>query len=364
VTPGGLLDATKDLGVRFRLVGLLPTAALGLFIVALVWSGAPGQAPDPDRIATRLDDLAGWEGVLAVLLLLVVSLILEPLQLSLVRLLEGYWGDARVGRLLAAPGKALHRSRRARLDTKQQRRGTAPDERLGEREAAARRLRRYPPPTAMLPTLLGNTLRAAEFRAGSRYGLDAVVLWPRLYPLLSDRVTAILDDLRDQLDLAARFCAVFIVGTGVSAALLARHGWWLTVPAVTLVLAWLSYRGAVAAAIAYGEAIEAAFDLHRFDLLRALHLPLPSDLITEVRENQQLTRFLHQPREELFRLLHTGKGSNFVYEHEPPPPGGQPPAVAAIGNEPPAARTDGSPRQPESDASGESWLRRLLRHRS
>jgi hypothetical protein len=42
----------------------------------------------------------------------------------------------------------------------------------------------------MLPTMLGNTLCAAEFRARSRYGLDVVVLWPRLYPLLSDRVPA------------------------------------------------------------------------------------------------------------------------------------------------------------------------------
>ena len=92
-----------------------------------------------------------------------------------------------------------------RLDTKQHRRGTAADDRLGEREAAARRLRRYPPPAAILPTLLGNTLRAAEFRAGSRYGLDAVVLCPRLYPLLGDKVSATLNDLRDQLDLAARF---------------------------------------------------------------------------------------------------------------------------------------------------------------
>ena len=134
------------------------------------------------------------------------------------------------------------------------------------------------------------------------------------------------------------------MGTGVSVGLLARNGWWLMVPAATLLLAWLSYRGAVvAAAIAYGEAIEAAFDLHRFDLLRALHLPLPSDLAAEVRANQQLTRFLHQPHEELFFLLRIGKGINFTYDHDIPEPVGQQMAGTAAGDELSATRADGTP---------------------
>jgi hypothetical protein len=113
-----------------------------------------------------------------------------------------------------------------------------------------------------------------------------------------------VDDLRDQLDLAARFCVVFLVGAGVSLGFLASYGWWLLVPAGALVLAWLSYRATVAAALAYGEGLQAAFVLHRFDLIGALHLPLPANLDAEKTENARLSAFLLR-----------GEPVNFVYDH-------------------------------------------------
>jgi hypothetical protein len=58
----------------------------------------------------------------------------------------------------------------------------------------------------------------------------------------------------------------------------------------------LSYRGAVAAAIAYGEGIRATIDLHRIDLLTALHLPLPATLEQERAVNEQVSPFLRQSR--------------------------------------------------------------------
>jgi hypothetical protein len=59
---------------------------------------------------------------------------------------------------------------------------------------------------------------------------------------------------------------------------------------------WLSYRGAVAAAITYGEGIRATIDLHRFYMLTALHLPLLATLGQERAVNEQLSLFLRQSR--------------------------------------------------------------------
>jgi hypothetical protein len=160
--------------------------------------------------------------------------------------------------------------------------------------AAASDLRLLPPRGYVMPTRLGNALRAAEMRAGEPYGLDAVVAWPRLYPLLSDPVRALVDGQRDALDVNARFCAVFAAAGVIAAALLAAHGWWLLVAAGCLVLTWLSYRSAVAAAIAYGETIRTSVDLHRFTLLEALHLPLPATPAEERALNAKVTRFLLQ----------------------------------------------------------------------
>ena len=81
--------------------------------------------------------------------------------------------------------------------------------------------------------------------------------------------------------------------TGVAALiLLGAHGWWVTTAAGLAILAWLSYRAAVNAAIAYGELKETAFDLHRFDLLKALHVPLPPDHKHELELNATVTTFL------------------------------------------------------------------------
>jgi hypothetical protein len=175
-----VVAATKDLGVRFRFVSLLPVAVLALYILALVWSGAPSRSPDLRAVLTHAKHVEGWTAFLLALTVVIIALIAEPLQIALVRLLEGYWGQSRAGRLLAAPGRAYHRARRNRLDRAQRRQGGAPPAPAEVRETAARKLSSYPPAGAILPTKLGNILRAAEYRAGSRYGLDAITAWPRL----------------------------------------------------------------------------------------------------------------------------------------------------------------------------------------
>ncbi len=298
-----LIGLGRDIGSRFALVGLLPTGVLALFVLALVWSGAPADAPDLDRVLDHARDLDAWSGGLLFLSLVVLTLVLQPLQLALVRWLEGYWPPA-LDRLAAA-GRGRFAARYERLAAAVAPRTAPPTPAdLAAMAQAAIELRLLPPREDLMPTRLGNALRAAEVRAGEPYGLDAVVAWPRLYPLLSEPVRAQVDEQRDSLDLAARFCAMFAVAAVVALALLAAHGWWLLVPLGLVVLSWLSYRGALAAAIAYGEGIRTGIDLHRLDLLKALHLPLPATLEEEREVNRRLSRFLLQ-----------GWPDDFVYEH-------------------------------------------------
>jgi hypothetical protein len=299
VNVAAILGLGKDLGQRFTLVDLLPTALLGLFLLGLVWGGAPSQAPDVDRFVARMQELSGVEGVLLALALVAFAILSQPLQTGIVRLMEGYWGTTRPAVAAADWSRGRHLKRRARLDALQ--RTTAAD---ADRNATARvhrsyaawaLTRRYPPAPFVMPTRLGNALRAAEDRAGRRYGLETIAAWPRLYPLLSERVAALVDDQRAQMDVAARFTAVLLAAAVVSAVLLATHGWWLAVPAVALALAWLSYRGTCSTALAYGDGLEVAFDLHRLDLRAQLHLQLPRTLEEERALNQELSKFLLQP---------------------------------------------------------------------
>jgi len=132
-------------------------------------------------------------------------------------------------------------------------------------------------------------------RAASRsaieqvYGFDLVVAWPRLQPLIGDRLGALIRGRREVYEFAVR-CASTAAAVALAAVVLLpvwpRTALLLPIP---VVLAWIGYRTAVRSATGYGQALRVAFDLHRFDLLAALHLPLPEDLAAEQSANRKLS---------------------------------------------------------------------------
>jgi hypothetical protein len=98
-----------------------------------------------------------------------------------------------------------------------------------------------------------------------------------------------VDDRRNRLDAAAIATILAVIATLASAILLARTGWWLFIALGAACVARATYRSAFQAAIAYGESIVVAFDLYRFELYAALHLPLPDNSLAERQLAQQLS---------------------------------------------------------------------------
>ncbi|OLP18516.1 hypothetical protein BST81_10585 [Leptolyngbya sp. 'hensonii'] len=144
-----------------------------------------------------------------------------------------------------------------------------------------------PLPNHLMPTRLGNILRAAEQRPLEKYGLDAIVCWSRLWLLLPDAVKKDLQDARADLNTAARvwlWSLLFIVWTALGA-------WWAA-PIGILSVIFTYYYWALDAARTYGELIEATFDLHRHLLYQSLRWNLPADPAVERRVGQELTRYL------------------------------------------------------------------------
>jgi hypothetical protein len=293
----GAEDA-KQPGYRLYLLHLLPTAVLLATIVGLIWSGAPGRPLDLGKALETARSLDIRDALLLLVAAIVLSLIIQPLQFALIRALEGYWGATPAGRLLAHLGVRWQKWRYDRLidargNTHQS--GTLRAALAEQREqAATERLDQYPHRDRLLPTRLGNILRAAEDRAGNRYGLGAVTIWPRLYPLVSGRHAGILLEHRHELDVATRFCVTLLIDAVVVTGLLIPYGRWSLLGLLPLALAWLSYEAALAAAGAYGVTVEATFDLYRFELLKALHLPLPPDGNSERRLNEIVSGFLQR----------------------------------------------------------------------
>jgi hypothetical protein len=282
-------------GPRFLLVDYLPTYAAAALLAALIWAGAPGplQAGRIQHTATGLDL---GQAVLSAIAITLVAVLFHPLQLALVRLLEGQWPTR------LAPLARWARRRQIRARGRLATLAELPDDDTPLSEAqvqatggAGQQLRiRYPVEDLCRPTALGNVLAAMETSAGDQYGYDAVVAWPRLYPVLGDPVRAVVDDRRNSVDAAARLSVTMLVTALAAFGLLLGSGWWLLLVAIPLLVSWIAYRGAIQAAMAYGEAVVVAFDLHRFDLTAALHLALPADDRAERLANAQLCDFWRQ----------------------------------------------------------------------
>jgi hypothetical protein len=150
----------------------------------------------------------------------------------------------------------------------------------------------YPLRTAsVMPTRLGNILRAAEDHALDRYDIDAIVVWPRLYVLLPGQFTAAIAAAKTPLDLMAVIGALAVAFTAAGTAIAAAMLPWYAVLACAsggLAIACLAYAGAVRAARPYAQLIRAAFDVHRGLLLDAAGLRRPRTYQDERRQWRQL----------------------------------------------------------------------------
>jgi hypothetical protein len=281
-------------GGRFYLTGYLPTYASALFLLVLVWAGAPAWHERPGR---PIRFTAAWatasrlslsEVVMIALAVALLAVILQPLQLALVNLAQGSWPAC----LGATWARQRHKTRRDQLARAAQL-PPGPDltsaaiQRAGT--AGYQLRRRYPLPDHLLqPTVLGNVLAAMQDNAGRTYGFDAVTAWPRLYPVLGEQCKTLVDDRRDALDASVRLTATMAVTALASLILLARSGWLIALALVPLAVAVLAYNAAVQAALGYAETVHVAFDLHRADLLTALRIEPPARQDAETILNEQL----------------------------------------------------------------------------
>lgn len=327
----GALAATgaKALGGRFSIVGVVPSALVVLFLLAMSasdlypWVNERGEVGAP-AVLQRTERLSGADGVLLVFGILLVAVLFRPFQVALVRLLEGYW----YGRWSDGPRALMierHR-RRYRLASLWAR--LSPDSPPEEKtfnavasyavecerlERLCRRGKRilndYPPEgriNLMMPTALGNILRRAESTAGERYGLDTVLTYPRLYPHLSKQLDKEIGQQLDLVDTGASIAVALGICALAAAPLVGRADAWSVLPLVLGLLAVVAVRGSRTAARHFGTLLSTAFDLHRFQMVEALRLPLPTNAEAEAQQNEKLRKF--------FRDGDHVKGSQWKYD--------------------------------------------------
>ena len=242
------------------------------------------------------------------ILVVLSSAAMERLQTTVIRLAEGYWPwPLRWLRFLLARVWRWWMERKYEKWNALAEKCEGRPERLPPKEQAryARldtALAHFPAdPGRVMPTRLGNVLRASEEHSQVRYGLNANVCWPRLWLLLPADVQEDISVARGQLNEAARLFA-----WGLLFCIWAVWAWW-AVP-VGLAVAFLAYRGMVLSALVYGELVRSAFDLYRFDLYEQMGWSPPRWAGDEPAYGERLTTYLFRGlTEEPVHFNHRGE---------------------------------------------------------
>lgn len=287
----GLSDVTGVLS-RYFVVGFFLPAYASLIALWLAASSGfvPGLLEQRHSQGTQIVILGG--------VAVVAALLLSGLSYPLTRLFEGYplLRLRRLPLLSLIPRAALALQRQSYDRLLRVRNDEARPE--SERARALWALDQFFPrdPTKLLPTRIGNAMRAYERHSNERWGLDGVTVWPRIEPLLDDEERDLHVDAKIDLYVFLNGAVgSFAVGVCLVVDKAVHHpngpGMW-ALYAIPFVAAYALYRAAIGPAVRRGSAVRASIDLHRLELYEKLGVRVPASFSDErqmaVRINQAL----------------------------------------------------------------------------
>ncbi len=208
--------------------------------------------------------------------------------MPIIKLYEGYpWWDTRLGRLFT------HRKQNRLRWLKNQIKELENDNIT--RIKYQLEVDQFPLDEArVLPTKLGNLIAAFEAYPGSRYGMDGVTFWPRLYPILDkEGFLPYITQARSTLD--------FLLNTSLLMAIFGFECLLLRIfflshisgmlPLLAFAASLIFYVAAASSVHDWGAMSQVAFDLFRYHLAHALGLKTVGSFTEEMRQWRSLTEF-------------------------------------------------------------------------
>jgi hypothetical protein len=238
--------------------------------------------------------------VVALVLVWLLSILLMTFSRAIIRLLEGY-GDANPFRLLWPQEKERFRAKAqpqfAKVDNVlgARRRGL-PERDEFEKLDVWRAALEFPERMDLvLPTRLGNVMRAYERYSAVVYGIEAIVMWPRLMMVIPAEARESLRDAEALFYFSINMLLVGAITILTTVAMTidaltrleATNGadilaWPVfAILAASLFFIWFSWIRLPDAARARGDQVKSMFDLYRKPLAKALGFDLPE---TEAEE--------------------------------------------------------------------------------
>jgi hypothetical protein len=287
------------LGAFFPVVIFLVAVTVILLPITPYAGGVPALVTDP-----KAWQQGGTTILVITFLVFVSSVLLYNLNVPIVRMFEGYpWRESRIGVWLTKCHQERFdqgsRSRRCirRLHLEARIAGLTTDLSCldGVYWQVSRMLNdEYPDERDLvLPTRLGNVIRAFETYTTRQYGMPAIQAWPRLQAVVDASFANSVDAAKTAFDFminAAFLSALFSVSL-VAAGLIWKNPLqlrayqdWIGWAIVSVCVSYLFYLGAINRAAEWGVQVKAAFDLYRLPLLKKLGFAHePADLAEERR---------------------------------------------------------------------------------
>lgn len=237
------------------------------------------------------------------------AIVLQQSNMLIIKLYEGYYGWRwfplrQILKRMTRCQKNLYKKRKEEID---QLNRSKKDTRSMEHDLS----RAFPADeNQILPTRLGNIMRASEYYVHQIYNIDPITIWPRLtavipqfyaeqiektqttvsFVLNLSFISAILgfeclaQSVVDVLELyrgieAKLFVIPILVPFSLNAPELL-----IIISLICFILSYIFYLLSCLPAGAWGEYIRSVFDLYRYDLFKQMSLHLPSEPITLRRE--------------------------------------------------------------------------------
>ncbi|MFC0037161.1 hypothetical protein [Actinomadura rayongensis] len=302
---GGLVDGAAGLLSRRLIITTWIPLFVSLVLLTVLTAAGVGWSAIVSAWRAVPADLRVIAGLAVLAATTMLAHMMNAFRPQLLRIYEGYWAEP----LMRRYGRR-HALVHARL----------------KEDAADPWPVTYPRSASrVLPTRLGNILRAAEEHPFRQYGIPAVLAWPRLYNSLPETFLVAFGAAAADLELMITISFLGMVLASVGAVLSAFLLPWYVAALVLLGGAgvfWLGYIAAVRAAVPYANQVRAGFDVHRWKLLEAMGLRLPTSYAEERAQWGQLRKLWAGagPDAAQHDELRYPKDESFVSE-PPPEPG-------------------------------------------
>ena len=323
----GLLSTISGYFTKFILLGtVLPVVVFIISFFILVRPLLPGDLPILLPLAVLEPQ---WQLLVATLFTVLISGLLYILNVPIIQLYEGYqWSETPIGKSRTEHYQKIFEARERRIrGTRTLLRAmlafeedtarissigavlqniTVDGRTLNWQEAhdaiqakwdrqQQKLLEDFPTQRLLiLPTRLGNTIRAFEYYPNREYGMDGVTCWSRLIAKIDPPYAAAIDDAKTSFDFMINMSVLSAVSVvmQIAAGLFSRKPFaspgglmiWLSLILITALLGFTFYHLSISRASAWGETVKGAFDLYRKDLLAQLGYDLKLETRSEERE--------------------------------------------------------------------------------